>query len=746
MIPQNESPWQGVVAPSTPTVTTQFCRPDRSAPLAEAENAQLREAMRRNGWFDVSTRADGKGGAELHWPRRAWRHESSFDQRKPGLGALLGAVEEQPENPAHPWRCFPAANRALAFDVDYKSDAAGRRILAPHELDYVHQAILRALRGLIEAGALVRSRATGPNFVVLCRNDGSVANGRIRVFKNGVLAVEIEILASGRQVVCFALHPSGTPYLWSDDRSPETFAVEDLPTIDEAGVATLRDGLSRELALLSLELEAPPKAKPAAPAPVGPVADAERQRNEAWFAASLKKLADTPHGARNRAVYDHGRGAGGLRGLPREEIEERTLAVILAWPDEAKTLSTFSNGLEDGAAQLWDPGFVDTARYFSDIEPIVPPANATMTPAPVAQRNRFAPERFADIRYEISQAALVKRLLPRKGLAAIYGKPGAFKSFVAVHLGLHVALGASWAGRAVTQAPVMYIGAEGAVGLRKRITGLASTRPDLPADLPFFLISAAPNLGNCPGDLAELSTAIEAAGVAPGLIVIDTLAASLGGADENNVGMTALVANCGALASRFDALVLIVAHSGLADDKRLRGHSSLHGGVDALLLCERVEGELSTNLTVQKCKDDASDFTLLARLRRVVIGIDEDGEEVSTLVVDRIEDGSPAATSPRAKSVPPSQRLLLEVLRQAVAEVGEECTIGLTSPFVRVVVDDTVRERYYARVAERPKPDDTPEKLAARQRQAFNSSIKALIDAQRILAGVRNDVRVLWLP
>ena len=88
------------------------------------------------------------------------------------------------------------------------------------------------------------------------------------------------------------------------------------------------------------------------------------------------------------------------------------------------------------------------------------------------------------------------------------------------------------------------------------------------------MIAAAPNLGAAPGDVGALGEAIAGAGVAPGLIVIDTLAQTLGSADENGSGMTAFVANAGEIASRFKCLVLIIHHVGLNDDKRLRGHSS----------------------------------------------------------------------------------------------------------------------------------------------------------------------------
>ncbi len=101
------------------------------------------------------------------------------------------------------------------------------------------------------------------------------------------------------------------------------------------------------------------------------------------------------------------------------------------------------------------------------------------------------------------------------------------------------------------------------------------------------MIAAAPNLGGEKDDLAELIASVEAAGVAPGLIVLDTLAQSLGGGDEDGTGMQQLVANATALANRFRALVLIIHHVGLGDDKRPRGHSGLLGANDARMLCEK---------------------------------------------------------------------------------------------------------------------------------------------------------------
>lgn len=377
------------------------------------------------------------------------------------------------------------------------------------------------------------------------------------------------------------------------------------------------------------------------------------------------------------------------------------------------------------------------------------PPGAYVAPSatvPLAQP-KFRLEPFAAIRFETREEWLVRRLLPREGIAAVYGRPGSLKSFLVSHLALCVALGWHWAGRRVTQAPAVYVAAEGAAGLRKRKCGFERAHANLPEHVPFYLISASPNLGTERSDLETLISSIESAGVAPGLIVVDTLAATLGAGDENGSGMIQLVANASALAARFKALVLIVHHNGLGDERRLRGHSSLAGALDSQILCERNEGDLAATLTLQKIKDEVSDVRLTARLSRIVIGQDEDGDEISTLVVDSIEDAAPGASAKRPKAVPSSQRFLMAVVAEAIEEAGENVRpFGANGPPVRGVADGIIRSRYYARIAEQAAPDEDRTKLAERQRKAFNRAIADAIKATNLVADERNGERFIWLP
>lgn len=390
-------------------------------------------------------------------------------------------------------------------------------------------------------------------------------------------------------------------------------------------------------------------------------------------------------------------------------------------------------------------GYVDLEEAERQNEP--PPYEPPGQPIDPASTARFALEPWSEITFDGNEEWAVKRVLPRQGVAVIYGKPSSFKSFVASHIALSRAMGWPWAGRRVFQCSVVYIAAEGAAGVRKRKAGYVKAYPELGTVLPFALVSTAPNLGTEPGDLPALVQAIEGAGMAPGLIVLDTLAQTLGGSDENGAGMTAFLTNAGKLAERFGCLVLIVHHVGYGDEKRMRGHSSLGGGVDAQILCERQEGALEATLTVIKLKDNSSDVRFTARLSRIVIGHDEDGEEISTLIVDGVDEAQLASSAPVAKSIPKSLRLLMDVVAEALSESGIEIqAFGASGPKVRAVAESHIRKRYFDRLAEQAEPDEDKGKLYDRQRQAFRRAIKSALDARNLVAEDKNGERFLWLP
>jgi hypothetical protein len=358
--------------------------------------------------------------------------------------------------------------------------------------------------------------------------------------------------------------------------------------------------------------------------------------------------------------------------------------------------------------------------------------------------NKFKLVRFGESTFDPNEEWRIKHIMPMKGVGLIYGKSQSLKSFVAMHLALAVALGEAWAGKRVEKTAVVYVCAEGQGGFPKRAAGMIKERR-IRGEVDFHIIYTAPNLGAMDGDLPALIAAIEAAGIRPGLVIIDTTAKVIGAAEENGPGMAAFVWNAGALSEHFGCFTLAVHHVGHSEEaqKRPRGWSGVVGAVDVQILCERDGEAFATELTVQKEKDEAAGFSLTANLSRVVLGTDRDGDEISTLIVDDVVKSEKIAKVAAPKSVPASQGLLMDCVIGAIDEAGENF-----HPFgveVRGVADEHIRTRLYAAIAEQAEAGEDPDKLADRQRKAFNRSIEAALKAKRLVAKEHKGKRFIWL-
>ena len=278
---------------------------------------------------------------------------------------------------------------------------------------------------------------------------------------------------------------------------------------------------------------------------------------------------------------------------------------------------------------------------------------------------KFAALRANTLTFASSLEWRIKRLLPRVGVFVFYGPTESFKSFGVMDIFATIDAGEDWAGHKTERCPVIYIQAEAPGSFAKRVAGLQKAKNKQVSD-NFLVITVAPNLGTAKSDLPELIAAIEATGVKPGAIAIDTMSASLGGGEENSTGTQLFLANARDLSNRFEAAVVAIHHPP-RDGANPRGHSSLEGNADGIIRFDRDEsGELATTLTVEKLKDEEHNFSLKMRLARIVIGHDEDGDEISTLVVAGIE--SAAAAGRKETRRPGRDKTAAAILRDAFLE------------------------------------------------------------------------------
>ena len=148
---------------------------------------------------------------------------------------------------------------------------------------------------------------------------------------------------------------------------------------------------------------------------------------------------------------------------------------------------------------------------------------------------------------------IVKGLLPRSGLAVVWGPPKSGKSFWCMDLLLHAAIGWEYRGRKVRQAKVVYVALEGRNGIPARAEAF-KIRHEV-NDAPFYLMTHPVNLIV---DADALIASIRAQGVHPDVVCLDTLNRSLVGSESKDEDMSAYVAAAGKIEEAFDCLVVIV--------------------------------------------------------------------------------------------------------------------------------------------------------------------------------------------
>jgi hypothetical protein len=245
--------------------------------------------------------------------------------------------------------------------------------------------------------------------------------------------------------------------------------------------------------------------------------------------------------------------------------------------------------------------------------------------APGAQEGSNQPARFRVLSAE-ELAALpalrwrVKGVLPAEGLAAVYGPPGSGKSFLALDLLGAVADGRDWFGYKVESCPVTYCALEGEHGISQRVAAYRIRHGSVPVRMQFV---AQPFLLLQSKDMADLATAIRAAGGADGIVAVDTLNRATTGADENDSkDMGRIIASAQSLQRVLGGLVLLVHHSGKDASRGLRGHSSLHGALDAVIEVTR-EGS-RREWKPPKVKDGPDGAAHSFRLDVVEVGFGDD--------------------------------------------------------------------------------------------------------------------------
>lgn len=273
-----------------------------------------------------------------------------------------------------------------------------------------------------------------------------------------------------------------------------------------------------------------------------------------------------------------------------------------------------------------NPKSVDTSKLGFGKDPL--PAGVVAAPSP---HRKFEVKNGWDFANAPGIRWRIDKVLPREGIAVIYGPPSVGKSFMLIDLLMAIVRGIPYGHDqfATEQGPAVYVLAEGAPGVRQRLRAYQQVNrlaPDSPA---LHVISEAPNLFDN-SDTQALIEAVVPTGAK--VAVVDTLHASMMGGDENSAkDMGVVLGNCRKLSAAMGGLVILVHHVGKDAERGERGSSSIRGAMETMieLTCENDGLRV---VKISKQKDGDSNISWQFRLQSQICA-GPNGAEDSAIVV-----------------------------------------------------------------------------------------------------------------
>ena len=142
----------------------------------------------------------------------------------------------------------------------------------------------------------------------------------------------------------------------------------------------------------------------------------------------------------------------------------------------------------------------------------------------------------------------------------------------------------------------------------------------------------------------------------------------MSGSENKDEDMARYYKSADELRERFHCCLIIIHHSGY-DATHARGHSSLRAAADAEIQVAKDDQTGLITAKVIKMKDGADGDQFLSRLRVIDLGQDEDGEEMTSCVIESA-DTEPAPPK-KGKKLAADADQALDMLREAIATGGD---------------------------------------------------------------------------
>lgn len=289
------------------------------------------------------------------------------------------------------------------------------------------------------------------------------------------------------------------------------------------------------------------------------------------------------------------------------------------------------------------------------------------TPEPY--RSKFGAKTAGDLGVAVrAYPWRIKGILPMNDNCLVMGPSRSGKTFEVLDMVMHVHNGQSFAGRKVVPGGFVYLTYEGATGFENRLRAYLKHHDMKPSDLHSFAwVTRPPNLFATEDNAVKLSEEIKqlAAGFKlpyAGTIVDTHNSATRGSSEIKSDDMNRIMTNYDIVKEQTGAPLIVIGHTNA--EGRHRGNEQFFNNIETAILIERVyvdakhtqERRDDDGRTVRRGRiskqregDDRTSWEFV--LEQVKIGIDEDGDDITSMV-----------------SVEPHQHVPQEVMEEGTKE------------------------------------------------------------------------------
>lgn len=347
--------------------------------------------------------------------------------------------------------------------------------------------------------------------------------------------------------------------------------------------------------------------------------------------------------------------------------------------------------------------------------------NATPVEDPRVAQLRSAALYACEVHFDRKADYLVKGWLGSEAVSVVYGDSNCGKSFFGLDISAHVASGQPWMGHNVRKGKVLYLACEGGVkSYSPRIEAIRNAKSDLYGTgmAGHFLLLPTPVDLHGEKDVDAISAALPDLDFS--LIVVDTLAMSMGGGSENDsADMGQYIQNIFALKAQYNCHVMIIHHSGKDKSKGSRGHSSLRAAVDTEIEVKD-EGSFRT-ATCKKQRDMENGKQVAFTLRGVDLGLDDENDPITSCVVEHANVD--LASLKKSKPLKGNMLVAKQALDAAIAKHGRKMADTENYPASRRVVSvDVWRAEFFKMRIESGLKEPSIKKDFGRQVEALEAN------------------------